>query len=415
MLITSMVDASELYSLVEMTKNNMTIPRFNLMLMQQMLQYTNSYNDNRLYSSLKANLDLTERLTRTYRKPKFGITHCVINGVEQKVIKKTLRKGAFCHLQHFSKPYYKKELPKLLIVAPMSGHHATLLRGTVQDTLPYFDVYVTDWIDASQVPITSGSFDLDSFIDYTINYIKFLGENVHVMAVCQPTVPVLAAAAIMSEDNDHCTPKSIILIGGPIDARKNPTKPGDFANDKSLTWFDQTLITNVPVNYPGYRRRVYPGFLQLFGFVAMNLKNHVDSHFELFKNLILGDDVSVIKHKKFYDEYFAVMDLPAEFYLQTIKEVFHDFSMAKGKFMSRGRKVNLSAITKCALMGIEGEKDDIAAVGQTKAALDLCKNIPSTMKNYYLQEGVGHYGSFTGSKFRQLIVPRIKEFVYENN
>ncbi len=415
MFNSSMLDASELYAIVEMTKNNMAMPRLNIMLMQQMLQNNNMFNDNQMYAAIKASLDLTERLTRTYKKPEFGIDKCIIDGVEQQVVKKTLREGAFCHLLHFSKPNYQKELPKLLIVAPMSGHHATLLRGTIQDTLPFFDVYVTEWIDAAQVPITDGSFDLDSFIDYTINFIKYLGENVHVLAVCQPTVPVLAAAAIMSEENHPCVPKSIILIGGPIDARENPTKPGNFATDKSLTWFDRTLVTNVPANFPGYRRRVYPGFLQLIGFVVMNLKSHVDAHKDLFKNIIAGDDAKIIKHKKFYDEYFSVMDLPAEFYLQTIKEVFHDFSMAKGKFMSRGRKVNLGSITKCALMGIEGEKDDIAAVGQTKAALNLCENIPSHMKTYYLQEGVGHYGSFTGSKFRQLIVPKIKEFVYANN
>ena len=415
MYYSSMLDASDLYTYVEYMRYNMTASRFGLMQTRLMLQSMKFLDNNYVFSALKASLDITERLTRTYKKPKFGITKCIIDGREQKVIKRTVRKGAFCHLQHFTKPYYQKELPKLLIVAPMSGHHATLLRGTVQDMLPYFDVYITDWIDASQVPITSGSFDLDSFIDYVINYIKLLGTGVHVMAVCQPTVPVLAATAIMSENKDPELPKSIILIGGPIDARQNPTKPVDFATDKSLVWFDQSLITNVPANYPGYRRRVYPGFLQLIGFMVMNLKNHTDSHFELFKNLILKEDAAVAKHKTFYDEYFSVMDLPAEFYLQTIKEVFHDFSLATGKFISGGRKVNLNAIENCALMGIEGEKDDISAVGQTKAALSLCKNIPVGKKSYHLQDGVGHYGSFTGSKFRQFIVPKIKEFVYANN
>jgi poly(3-hydroxybutyrate) depolymerase len=296
----------------------------------------------------------------------------------------------------------------------MSGHHATLLRETVRDTLPYFDVYITDWIDANQIPITHGSFDLDDFIDYVINYIQRLDSDVHVLAVCQPTVPVMAAAAIMSANNDPKLPKSVILIGGPIDARKNPTKPNDFANDKNLQWFDSALVTSVPSNYPGYRRRVYPGFLQLAGFINMNLQNHVTSHVDLFENLIAQDDEKTQKHKKFYDEYLSVMDLTAEFYLQTIKEVFHDFSLAKGKFVSRGRKVDLNAITNCALMGIEGEEDDIAAVGQTKAALGLCKNIPDSKKAYYLQKGVGHYGSFSGSKFRNFIVPKIREFVAKN-
>ena len=220
----------------------MTASRFGLMQTRLMLQSMKFLDNNYLFSALKAGLDITERLTRTYKKPKFGITKCIIDGREQKVIKRTVRKGAFCHLQHFVKPYYQKELPKLLIVAPMSGHHATLLRGTVQDMLPYFDVYITDWIDASQVPITSGSFDLDSFIDYVINYIKLLGAGVHVMAVCQPTVPVLAATAIMSENKDPELPKSIILIGGPIDARQNPTKPVDFATDKNLGYHTTLLF-----------------------------------------------------------------------------------------------------------------------------------------------------------------------------
>ena len=358
---------------------------------------------------------MTERMTRIYKKPSFGITKCMVDGKEQKIHKRTLCKDVFCHLQHFEKPEYKGYQPKLFIVAPMSGHHATLLRGTVQDTLPFFDVYITDWVDANQVPITDGSFDLDSFIDYVINYTRFLGPNVHVLAVCQPTVPVLAATALMSQNNDIHVPKSMILIGGPIDARKNQTKPGDFAMDKSLVWFDQTLITNVPSNYPGYRRRVYPGFLQLAGFMAMNLQRHLTSHYDLFKDLVGGNEEQVDKQKKFYDEYLSVMDLPAEFYLQTIKEVFHDFSLAKDKFVSRGRKVHLDSITKSALMGIEGENDDIAAVGQTKAALSLCKNIPDSKKKYHLQKGVGHYGAFSGSKFRQEIVPSIKDFVYAND
>ncbi|GAB4163239.1 MAG: polyhydroxyalkanoate depolymerase [Rickettsiaceae bacterium] len=408
-------DTSQFYTFIELTRNNISPFRFGLMSLQQMLEHPNPLLKNtHLISVMKASLDIAERITRTYKKPQFGITKCMVDGKEQKVVKRTLRKDVFCHLQHFTKPDYKKAQPKLLIVAPMSGHHATLLRGTVQDTLPFFDVYITDWVDANQVPITDGSFDLDSFIDYTMNYIRVLGPDVHVLAVCQPTVPVLAATALMSENNDPHVPKSMILIGGPIDARKNPTKPNDFATDKSLVWFDQTLITNVPANYPGYRRRVYPGFLQLAGFMTMNLQNHLTSHFDLFKNLIVEDNAQVEKQKKFYDEYLSVMDLPAEFYLQTIKEVFHDFSLAKGKFISRGRKVNLDAISKSALMGIEGENDDIAAVGQTKAALNLCKNIPANKKKYHLQKGVGHYGAFSGSKFRQSIVPAIKEFVYEN-
>jgi poly(3-hydroxybutyrate) depolymerase len=409
-------DNNNLYAIIEATRNNMSPTRFGLMAAQQWLGNANNPFSHTHYASvMRASIEIAERITRIYKKPQFGIKECIIDGKEQKVIKRTIRKDTFCHLQHFTKPHFEQKQPKLLIIAPMSGHHATLLRGTVQDTLPFFDVYITDWVDANQIPITDGSFDLDDFIDYVINYIKLLGPNVHVLAVCQPTVPVLAATAIMSAENDPNIAKSMILIGGPIDARKNPTTPNDFAIDRNLEWFDKTLITNVPSNYPGYRRRVYPGFLQLSGFMTMNLENHVTSHVNLFKNLLIEDDAEAVKQKKFYDEYLSVMDLPAEFYLQTIKEVFHDFSLAKGKFVSRGRKVDLTAINQCALLGIEGEKDNIAAVGQTKAALNLCKNIPDSKKGYHLQKGVGHYGSFSGSKFRESIVPAIKDFVYAND
>lgn len=405
-------DFSDFYNVVEAAR--MSISPFRLAVLS-MEHWTDTAHVSSCYSPLRANLQMLERFTRNYKKPEFGIYECEIEGKKHVVKQKTVIKGAFCHLLHFAKPDYKKYQPNLLIVAPMSGHHATLLRETVQYTLPHFNVYITDWIDAKQVPITDGSFDLDDFIDHVINYIKFFNHDVHVMAVCQPTVPVLAGVAMMSDDHEAKAPKSMILIGGPIDARKNPTKPGDLATHKSLVWFDRMMVTNVPENYPGYRRRVYPGFLQLAGFISMNLQRHITSHVEMFKALVQNDVEKAEKQKKFYDEYLAVMDLPAEFYLQTIKEVFQDFSLAKGTFFSRGIKINPEAITKVALMGIEGEKDDIAAVGQTKAALGLCKNIPDSKKSYFLQKDVGHYGSFSGSKFRTYIVPKIKEFVYAND
>lgn len=406
------LDTSYLYFLVESMRQNMNPARFSMLMSKQILNNViEAVPNSHLANILKANTIIAERVTRKYKKPTFGIKKIEIDGKEEKVSKMVVRRDPFCHLIHFKKTNYDKYQPKLLIVAPMSGHHATLLRGTVQDTLPHFDVYITDWVDANQVPICDGSFDLDSYIDYVINYTRLLGPNLHVYAVCQPTVPVLAATAIMSEMGDTHVPKSLILTGGPIDARKNPTAPNDFAIQRNLEWFDNMMITSVPSNYPGFRRRVYPGFLQLAGFVSMNLQRHVTSHFDLYKSLLIEDNEKAIRQKEFYDEYFSVMDLPAEFYLQTIKEVFHDFSLATGKFVSRGRKVDLNAITKCALLGIEGEKDDIAAIGQTKAALALCKNIPNDMKQYYLQKGVGHYGAFSGSKFRNIIVPEIKEFV----
>lgn len=412
-----MTDNNHLYAYVEALRHNISPARLMLLQANSLVQNSSfgMMKNSHLETLVKANIDILERLTRKYKKPIFGIRNCVIDGQETLVRRKVITKDPFCNLLHFSKPNYSKTQPKMLIVAPMSGHHATLLRGTVQDTLPHFDVYITDWIDANQVPICDGSFDLDSYIDYIMNYIRLLGPNIHVYAVCQPTVPVLAATAIMSEMHDEHIPKSLILTGGPIDARKNPTMPNDFAMQRNLEWFDSAMITSVPSNYPGYRRRVYPGFLQLLSFVNMNLQRHITSHFDMYKSLLIEDDEKADKQKKFYDEYFSVMDLPAEFYLQTIKEVFHDFSLAKGKFISRGRKVNLAAIEKCALLGIEGEKDDIAAIGQTKAALDLCKNIPNSMKKYHLQKGAGHYGVFSGSKFRNIIVPEIKEFVYAHD
>lgn len=409
-------DTGDLYYFVESMRQNLNPARFGLLMTNQLLNNAIKVTPkSHLNNLLQANITIAERLTRKYKKPAFGIQKIEVEGKEVKISKMVVRKDPFCHLVHFKKNNYDKYQPKLLIVAPMSGHHATLLRGTVQDTLPHFDVYITDWVDANQVPICDGSFDLDSYIDYVINYTRLLGPNLHVYAVCQPTVPVLAAAAIMSEMNDTHIPKSLILTGGPIDARKNPTAPNDFAIKRNLEWFDSMMITAVPSNYPGYRRRVYPGFLQLAGFVGMNLQRHITSHVDLYKSLLVEDNDKTTRQKEFYDEYFSVMDLTAEFYLQTIKEVFQDFSLATGKFVSRGRKVNLNAITKCALLGIEGEKDDIAAVGQTKAALALCKNIPNNMKKYYLQKGVGHYGAFSGSKFRNIIVPEIKEFVLQHD
>jgi poly(3-hydroxybutyrate) depolymerase len=236
---------------------------------------------------------------------------------------------------------------------------------------------------------------------------------VHVMAVCQPTVPVIAAVALMSSENDPRTPNSMILMGGPVDARKNPTQVNEFAISKSLEWFEKMVIMPVPPNYPGYMRKVYPGFLQLIGFITMNLQRHITSHIDMYNNLLVEDDEKAEHQKRFYDEYLSVMDMPAEFYLQTIKEVFQDFTLAKGKLISRGRAVHLESITKCALLGIEGENDDIAAVGQTKAALKMCNNIPESMKHYHLQLDVGHYGVFSGSKFRNSIVPVIRDFIYK--
>jgi poly(3-hydroxybutyrate) depolymerase len=406
-------DFNFLYNVVEST-------RFQLSPMRQMIKASHQLLNNtsfllthtQLGHTIEASLKIAERITRQYQKPEFGIKSIEVNGKTVKIWQKTVLHKPFCNLLHFEKPDFKQQ-PKLLIVAPLAGHHATLLRSTVQDCLPYFDIYITDWIDASQVPLSQGNFDMNDNIDYIIEFIEHLGASTHVMAVCQPTVPVLAATALMSADKNPLTPKSMILMGGPIDARKNPTSVNVFATHKSLDWFKSSVITRVPFNYPGFMRPVYPGFLQLAGFISMNLERHIDSHIELYKNLVCDEEQQAQNRIKFYDEYLSVMDLPAEFYLQTIKEVFQEFSLATGKLTSRGRKVDLSAITKTALLGIEGEKDDIAAVGQTKASLKLCSNIPESKKHYYMQKGVGHYGVFSGSKFREFIVKEIKDFIYK--
>ena len=362
--------------------------------------------------NMRAALEVTERLTHKYIKPEFNIKKVYIKDKKYLISQNVVHHKPFCNLLHFKKVDYPKWQPRLLIVAPLAGHHATLLRNTVEELLPYVDVYITDWISASQVPLKRGEFNMDDNIDYIIRFLRVLGPKTHVVAVCQPTVSTLAATAILSAENDPCIPNSVTLMGGPIDARQHPTKLNTFVTDKNIEWFENNVITVVPHNYPGFRRKVYPGFLQLTGFILLHLQTHIESYVDLYHNLTADDTEKVKKQESFYDEYLATMDLPAEFYLQTVKEVFKDFSLATGHMMSRDRKVDLSMITKPALFGIEGEKDDIAAVGQTRQALSLCKNIPKNRKAYYVQEGAGHYGIFSGSKFKKFIAPKIRDFIY---
>jgi poly(3-hydroxybutyrate) depolymerase len=360
--------------------------------------------------------ELIERITQEYHKPAFDIHRTMVNEHAYYVEEEVIIEKTFCRLVHFRKLPQAKDLPKLLIVAPMSGHYATLLRGTVEDCLPYFDVYITDWVNAREVPLNQGGFNLDDFIDYTIEFMQKLSPNLSVMAVCQPAVPVSAAIAIMSAENPQSSeiPINMILIGGPIDTRVSPTQVNLYASDKDIEWFENNVLTRVPINYPGFLREVYPGFLQLAGFMSMNMKRHIGEHMKLFQHLIVGDDDSSDRHIKFYDEYLAVMDIPAEFYLQTIQEVFIEHSLPQGLLVSRGRAVKLEAIVKTALLVLEGELDDITGLEQTKAAINLCTSIPKERKEYHLQIGVGHYGLFNGSKFRSNIVPLIKEFTYRH-
>ncbi len=380
--------------------------------------WESSYNpiyDTKYATIIRAAAEMAERLTRKYPKLDFAINNTAVEGKTYEVTQQLIANKPFCRLLNFKKSGITTHLPKLLIVAPMAGHNSTLLKGTVQDTLPFFDVYITDWVNANQVPVAAGRFDMDDFIDYIIEFMQLLAPDLHVMAVCQPTVPVIAATSIMSANKDPLAPKSLILIGGPVDASRNPTSVNMFAANKDIEWFEKMLITTVPPNYPGYMRSVYPGFMQLAGFMSLDIQRHWQSHLEIFKDLLNEDNDKAHRQKSFYDEYLSVMDLSAEFYLQTIKEVFQKFSLAKGTLVSRNRKIEPPAISKCALLGIEGENDNIAGVGQTAAALELCKNIPDSLKRYHLQKDVGHYGVFSGSKFRQFVVPVIRDFVYNSS
>jgi len=365
--------------------------------------------------NISAGCELFERSTRRYGKPEFGLETTEIDGIEVPVIEKTVWARPFCNLVRFERPNPTRRKtaapePKLLIVAPMSGHYATLLRGTVETMLPHYDVYVTDWIDARAVPMADGSFDLDDYIDYLIQIFGVLGKGAHVMAVCQPSVPVLAAAALMDEADHPALPASIVLMGGPIDTRINPTAVNKMAEEKDLSWFEQNVVMTVPFPHPGFMRTVYPGFLQLTGFMSMNLDRHLDAHKEFFNHLVDGDGDSADKHTEFYDEYMAVMDLTSEFYLQTVDAVFIKHSLPKGELTYRGHLVDPSAIHRIALMTVEGENDDISGVGQTEAAHTLCTNLPEDMRAHYMQPKVGHFGVFNGSRFRSEIAPRIRDF-----
>ncbi|MAJ07659.1 polyhydroxyalkanoate depolymerase [Ponticaulis sp.] len=371
--------------------------------------------------SIAATSSLFESLTRSYGKPVWGLEHTEINGKEVSVDVETVWSDAWCNLVHFQRD--PEELadalgdaapqPRLLIVAPLSGHYATLLRGTVEALLPHFEVYITDWTDARMVPLFQGRFSLDDYIDYVRRMIGEVGPGSNVLAVCQPGPPTLAAIALMSEDNDPNVPASMTFMGSPIDCRKSPTVPNLLAEERPFEWFEENMIYTVPMPYPGAMRRVYPGFVQLSSFMNMNWERHVDAHWSFFEHLVGDDGDSASKHREFYDEYLSVLDLSAEFYLDTIKRIFQNHELPLGTFMHRGRLVKPSTITKTALMTVECEKDDISGIGQTQAAHDLCSNLPEDMQLDYIQPGVGHYGVFNGSRFRKEIVPRVVNFIHK--
>jgi len=363
---------------------------------------------------MAAACELFENVTRRYGKPEFGLKTARVGNVEVPVREHVVAATPFCNLLHFEREVPntdKRYDPKVLVVAPMSGHYATLLRGTVKAMLPEHEVYVTDWIDARDIPLAMGRFDLDDFIDHVIDFIRVIGENTHVIAVCQPAVPVLAAVAHMASTDCPCQPASMTLMGGPIDTRRNPTAVNRLAEGRSIGWFEQNVVSAVPFPHAGFMRPVYPGFMQLTGFMTMNLERHMNAHVDLFNNLVKGDCDPVKQHQDFYEEYLAVMDLTAEFYLQTIKTVFQDHALPKGAMKHHGTLVDCSAIQDTALMTVEGERDDICGLGQTEAAHDLCTGIPDDQKVHYVQEGVGHYGVFNGTRWRTEIQPRIREFI----
>ena len=352
-------------------------------------------------------------------KPAFGLDFTTIDGKTVEIHEEIALRKPFGQLLHFKRKGVEGG-PKLLIVAPMSGHYATLLRGTVERMLPVADVYITDWRDAKLVPLSDGKFDLDDYVDYLIEFLETIGSNegqggTHMLAVCQPSVPCYAAACVMSADNNPARPKTLTMMGGPIDTREAPTAVNTLATERPHSWFSQNVIATIPGTYPGAGRRVYPGFLQLAGFMSMNLGNHMMSHYEMFKHLVQGEDLEAEATKDFYEEYRSVCDMTAEFYLQTIDVVFQDHSLPKGTMTHRGRVVDPAAITDIAILAIEGEKDDISGLGQTKAALKISTSLPEDKKRYYMAEGAGHYGIFNGSKWRTQIAPVLEEWIAKHN
>ena len=368
----------------------------------------------RLGKVLAASCEVFEGVTRRYGKPAWGLTHTRIGGLEVPVREEVVMRRPFLDLRHFDRDEAvcgKRYDPKVLLVAPLSGHYATLLRGTVEAMVQEHNLYVTDWRDAREVPLVWGRFDLDDFIDHVMDCVRFLGPDTHVVAVCQPSVPVLAAAALMAAEEDPLRPASITLMGGPIDTRRNPTAVNELAMEHDIDWFERHVIDHVPWPHAGFMRRVYPGFVQLSGFMQMNLDRHVKAHRALFDNLVKGDCDSVQQHRTFYDEYLSVMDLTAEFYLQTVAEVFQKHSLPEGRLHHRGRLVDCRAIRDIALMTVEGERDDICGLGQTEAAHNLCANLPPQYHVHYVQPGVGHYGVFNGTRWRTEIQPRIREMI----
>jgi poly(3-hydroxybutyrate) depolymerase len=374
--------------------------------------------NSRVGRTLFASADLVSNLTRRYGKPAWNIDHVAINQHDVAVRQDVVFQTPWVKLQRFARePLDLRRAraslgsPPLLIVAPLSGHYATLLRGTVQTFLQDFDVYITDWSSAREVPIIEGRFDFDDYIDHVRDMLRHIGERAHVIAVCQPGPPVMAAAALLAEDGEPHRPASVTLMGSPIDARLSPTKTNKLAEERPFAWFETSMIYTVPPPYLGLMRRVYPGFVQLYSFLSMNAERHQEAHKRYFDHLVAGDGDSADKHREFYDEYLSVLDLTEEFYLQTIDVVFQRYLLAKNELLHRGRQVRLEALKDVAVMTVEGENDDISGVGQTQAVHALLPNLPDALHELYVQPKVGHYGVFNGRRFADEIYPRVRSFI----
>ena len=366
---------------------------------------------------ISAGLDLMHRLVKDYEKPQFGISAATVGGVEVAVQQQVALNKPFCRLLRFKRfsddtgaLAVMKTQPTVLVVAPLSGHHSTLLRDTVKSLLHDHKVYITDWTDARMVPVDAGAFHLDDYVAYVQEFIRHVGPHAHVISVCQPTVPVLAAVSLLASAGEP-TPLTMTMMGGPIDARRSPTAVNNLAMDKSYQWFENNVIYRVPQNYPGAGRRVYPGFMQYTGFVAMNPDRHMSSHYDYFLDLVRGDQESAESHREFYDEYNAVLDMPAEYYLDTIKKVFQEFALVNGSWVIEGKPVRPQDIRRTALLTVEGELDDISGAGQTQAAHELCTGIPEQHRFHYDAKGAGHYGIFSGRRWREQVYPRVREFI----
>ncbi|SHI28457.1 polyhydroxyalkanoate depolymerase [Pollutimonas bauzanensis] len=365
---------------------------------------------------IAATYELVHRLGKDYEKPAWGLPATEIGGRQVAVTEETVVRKPFCNLIHFKRERGANPAgdPRILLAAPLSGHHSTLLRDTVRALLPDHEIYVTDWVDARMVPAADGPFHLNDYVRYVQEFIRFLGPDVHVVSVCQPTVPVLAAISLMASNNEPCLPRSMVMMGGPIDTRESPTQVNRLATTKPYSWFEDNLIHRVPARFPGGGRPVYPGFLQHTGFVAMNPDRHLRSHYDFYLHLLKGDNDDAEAHRQFYNEYNAVLDMPAEFYLDTIKVVFQEHQLPSGTWEIDGQKVDPSAITSVALLTIEGEFDDISGQGQTRAAQELCSGIDQGRKEHYTAASCGHYGIFSGRRWRETICPKIGAFIRQS-